>query len=172
MKTWTGVRFRVNLPANRRAVAQLGRAPASGAGGPGFKSLQPDCLFHGNVLKQGMRTKWLFALLLILTLTVEKVHASGEIPENLKGICLYAPDPEFPMDLVRRGVRGKGVFRVTIDRSTGKVTEVKVIRSTPYQILNELAAKSLLQWRFKPGTIAGFEIPITFEVTGFSRVLH
>ncbi len=25
-----------------RAVAQLGRAPASGAGGPGFKSLQPD----------------------------------------------------------------------------------------------------------------------------------
>ena len=27
-----------------RAVAQLGRAPASGAGGPGFKSLQPDFL--------------------------------------------------------------------------------------------------------------------------------
>ena len=27
-----------------RAVAQLGRAPASGAGGPGFKSLQPDVL--------------------------------------------------------------------------------------------------------------------------------
>src|SRR3954466_4934955 len=25
-----------------RAVAQLGRAPVSGAGGPGFKSLQPD----------------------------------------------------------------------------------------------------------------------------------
>ena len=30
-----------------RAVAQLGRAPASGAGGPGFKSLQPDVLFGG-----------------------------------------------------------------------------------------------------------------------------
>src|SRR5437762_13848833 len=28
-----------------RAVAQLGRAPASGAGGPGFKSLQPDVPF-------------------------------------------------------------------------------------------------------------------------------
>ena len=119
-----------------------------------------------------MRTNWLLALVLILTLTVQRGYATGEIPQNLKGICLYAPDSEFPMDLVRRGVRGKGIFRVTIDRNTGKVTEVKVIRSTPYQILNELAAKSLLQWRFTPGTIIGFEIPITFEVTGFSRVLH
>src|SRR5450432_454159 len=33
----------VGVPRNR-AVAQLGRAPASGAGGPGFKSLQPDSL--------------------------------------------------------------------------------------------------------------------------------
>ncbi len=41
--------------AKVRAVAQLGRAPASGAGGPGFKSLQPDFFispfFDGGELK-------------------------------------------------------------------------------------------------------------------------
>ena len=38
-------RCRKVAAARIRAVAQLGRAPASGAGGPGFKSLQPDVLF-------------------------------------------------------------------------------------------------------------------------------
>jgi hypothetical protein len=36
------VATRVARGVEFRAVAQLGRAPASGAGGPGFKSLQPD----------------------------------------------------------------------------------------------------------------------------------
>ena len=36
------IAIRITRGLEFRAVAQLGRAPASGAGGPGFKSRQPD----------------------------------------------------------------------------------------------------------------------------------
>jgi hypothetical protein len=43
--------LRILLAIEVRAVAQLGRAPASGAGGRGFKSHQPDKIASTKVLK-------------------------------------------------------------------------------------------------------------------------
>jgi TonB family protein len=96
----------------------------------------------------------------------------GEIPKKFQGILLYAPYPKYPVDLVRRGIRGHGLFRLSFDSKTGRVTEVKVLNSTGYVILNELAAKALLQWRTRPGVISSLRVPITFLPAGFTRVVH
>ena len=90
----------------------------------------------------------------------------------MKGIGLYMPDPDYPPNLYHRGIAGRGVFRLTIDVKTGRVSEVKVLRSTGYQILNELAAKAFLQWRFQPGTIDHYQLSYTFGVIGGTYDRH
>jgi TonB family protein len=96
----------------------------------------------------------------------------NEIPSALKNVCIYAPEPDYPPAVYRRGISGKGIFRVTVDAKTGRVSEVKVVRTTGYQILNELAAKAFLQWRFKPGLGGSFQISYDFHVLGGVRELH
>jgi TonB family protein len=81
-------------------------------------------------------------------------------------------DPEFPPDVVLRGASGEGVFRLTLNPKSGKVNEVKIAKSCGYKILNELAAKALLQWQFRPGTSGPVEVPVQFYVHGGGRVLH
>jgi TonB family protein len=71
-----------------------------------------------------------------------------------------------------RGVRGIGTYRLSIDPKTGTVTEVKVLKHARFAILDQLAAKAFLQWRFRPGTITQTTIEYEFSVTGFSRQVH
>ena len=81
-------------------------------------------------------------------------------------------DPEYPPGFVVHGAAGKGVFRLTINPKSGLVDEVKIIKSCGFQTLNELAAKALLQWQFKPGTRGPVEVPVEFYIHGGGRVLH
>ncbi len=81
-------------------------------------------------------------------------------------------EPEYPPDVVLRHVDGRGLFRLTINPRSGEVDEIKIVKSCGYKILNELAAKALLQWRFQPGTRGPVEVPVEFYVHGGSRVLH
>lgn len=92
---------------------------------------------------------------------------TGKPPGLIKKV-----DPEYPSDVVLRGVDGKGVFRLTINPRSGEVDEVKIVKSCGYKILNELAAKAFLQWRFQPGTRGPVEVPVEFYVHGGGRVLH
>jgi len=94
------------------------------------------------------------------------------MPTDLRKLLLYGPEPEYPNALVNKGIGGEGRFRLTVDPRTGQVTEVKVLRSTGHRILNELAAKAFLQWRFRPGTTAGGAITYDFHVIGYGRELH
>ncbi len=81
-------------------------------------------------------------------------------------------EPEFPPNVVLRHVSGRGLFRLTISPGKGEVDEVKIVNSCGYKILNELAAKALLQWRFQPGTRGPVEVPVEFYVRGGGRILH
>jgi TonB family protein len=81
-------------------------------------------------------------------------------------------EPEYPPDVVLRHADGRGLFRLTVNPRSGEVDEVKIVKSCGYKILNELAAKALLQWRFQPGTRGPVEVPVEFYVHGGSRVLH
>lgn len=81
-------------------------------------------------------------------------------------------EPEFPPNIVLRHVSGKGLFRLTINPGNGEVNEVKIVNSCGYKVLNELAAKALLQWRFQPGTRGPVNVPVEFYVRGGGRILH
>jgi TonB family protein len=81
-------------------------------------------------------------------------------------------EPEYPTEVVLRHVSGAGRFRLTINPGNGEVDQVKIVNSCGYKVLNELAAKALLQWRFQPGTRGPVEVPVDFYVHGGSRVLH
>jgi hypothetical protein len=95
-----------------------------------------------------------------------------DIPDKLKSVCLYGPYPTYPKDVIRTGAGGKGLFRLTIDPKTGRVTEVKVLKHLSLVLLDELSAKAFLQWRFKPGTITSATIPIEFHAWGYTHVYH
>jgi len=119
------------------------------------------------------RLQILAGLFLALALCPSPCPAyQNDIPENLRSVLLYAPDPDYPNSIARYGIRGSGLFRITINEKTGTVSEVKVLKSTGHVILNELAAKAFLQWRFKPGTKGHMDVPMTFDVSGFGRTLH
>jgi TonB family protein len=81
-------------------------------------------------------------------------------------------EPEYPMGYVIHGAKGKGRFRLTINAKSGLVDEVKILQSTGYRQLNELAVKALLQWTFRPGTPSPVEVPVEFDIQGGNRILH
>ena len=81
-------------------------------------------------------------------------------------------EPEYPMGYVIHGAKGRGRYRLTINTKSGLVDEVKIIQSTGYRELNELAVKALLQWQFKPGTPSPVEVPVEFSIQGGNRILH
>jgi len=81
-------------------------------------------------------------------------------------------EPEYPISMVVHGAKGRGVFRLTINPKSGLVDECKIVKSTGYKDLNELAAKALLQWQFHPGTRSPIEVPVEFDIQGGNRILH
>ena len=80
-------------------------------------------------------------------------------------------EPEYPIGFVIHGAKGKGRFRLKLDK-TGQVDEVKVVQSIGYPDLNKLAVKALLQWQFRPGTASPIEVPVEFDIQGGNRILH
>jgi TonB family protein len=90
---------------------------------------------------------------------------------NWQGLVKFV-HPEYPPSLWRQSVTGKGVFLLKIDTKTGDVTEVKVLQSTGYTILNELAVKAFLQCKFKPGGRPDIKVWWEFSRHGYSRALH
>jgi|ERR1700693_2329710 len=98
---------------------------------------------------------------------VEPQVTTGSPPGLIKKI-----EPEYPIGFVMHGAKGRGRFRLTINSHSGLVDEVKILQSTGYTELNELAVKALLQWQFKPGTLSPVEVPVEFYIQGGNRILH
>ena len=98
---------------------------------------------------------------------VEPLVTTGAPPGLIKKI-----EPEYPIGFVTHGAKGRGRFRLMINSKSGLVDEVKILQSTGYRELNELAVKALLQWQFKPGTASPVEVPVEFSIQGGNRILH
>jgi TonB family protein len=95
-----------------------------------------------------------------------------ELSPELRAVVLYAPQPDYPRVLAERGVRGWGKYRLIINPKTGTVTELKVLKHARFAVLDELAAKAFLQWRFRPGTITETRFDFEFSATGYGRHVH
>ncbi|MGZ4982890.1 MAG: energy transducer TonB [Chthoniobacterales bacterium] len=71
---------------------------------------------------------------------------------------------EYPFEARRWHITGKGLFRVTIDATTGYVTRVAVLHSTGNRGLDQSAVAGLRQCQWKPGKWKEIDIPVDFTL--------
>ena len=79
---------------------------------------------------------------------------------------VHVVSPRYPHELGRSRIGGTGVFRMTIDSKSGKVTDVAIVKSTGQDALDREARIALRQWRFKPGKLTTADQEITFQASG------
>lgn len=82
-------------------------------------------------------------------------------------IAIAAPRPEYPYEARSRHITGSGVVVLTINPSTGLVTDAVMTQSTGSPILDNSALAAFRRWQFKPGHYSPkLKMPINFTMTG------
>ena len=82
-------------------------------------------------------------------------------------MVVYAPKPNYPEPARRHRQMGKGVFVLNVNVNTGRVTSIKIEQRIGYQILDNACLRTLINWQFKPNTVAKVRIPVTFVIGGY-----
>jgi TonB family protein len=114
-----------------------------------------------------MRIWWGTTLLLSYVVQVAAQHSIGYVDANRsewKKDLDYIEAPAYPAVAKRWHVQGAGIFRVSIDITTGRVTDVSVLKSTGYGVLDGSAIRTLKLWRWKPGRSRRVNVPISFKL--------
>jgi TonB family protein len=77
--------------------------------------------------------------------------------------------PVYPKNLRERDVEGKVILKILIDKE-GKVKEIQIFESSGYETFDQIALKSVRQWRFKAARKGNQQreswvlIPINFQI--------
>jgi len=87
---------------------------------------------------------------------------------SVKAMVTYAPRPVYPYEARRQRVTGSGVALLTVDQTSGTVTDVLMAQSCGNAILDKSTLDSLRRWRFKPGSVSKVHVPITYTLMGVS----
>jgi protein TonB len=87
---------------------------------------------------------------------------------SVKAMVAYAPRPVYPYEARRQRVTGSGVAFLTVDQTLGTVTDVLMAQSCGNAILDNSTLDALRRWRFKPGSAARVQVPITYTFVGVS----
>jgi TonB family protein len=103
--------------------------------------------FPSAVDAQGVRHYW-------------REHGSKNPPWF--GDIIKKVSPRYPSEARSQHMAGTGLFRLTLDMSTGSVAKVTVIKSTGKSILDNSAIDAFRQCRWKPGKWKEIEIPVVF----------
>lgn len=117
--------------------------------------------------------RYLLAVLLLTFVWANHAQAAGEKPKflkldarNIRAVVVSGVQPEYPYEARLNHIIGSGVVLIRIDRATGTVASCEMAPSTGSLLLDESALQAFRLWRFKPGTVSGVLIPITFTMTG------
>ena len=87
---------------------------------------------------------------------------------SVKAMVAYAPRPIYPYEARRQRVTGSGVALLTVDQTSGTVTDVLMTQSCGNTILDNSTLDALRRWRFKPGSVSKVQVPITYTLMGAS----
>jgi TonB family protein len=87
---------------------------------------------------------------------------------SVKALVMYAPRPVYPYEARRQRTTGSGMALLTVDPTSGEVTAVRMVQSCGSVILDNSTLDGFRRWRFKPGTAASVQVPITYTLTGAS----
>ena len=86
-----------------------------------------------------------------------------------KAVAIFAPKPEYPYEARSRHVTGSGVALLSVDTSSGNVTDASMAQSIGNPILDNSTISTFRRWRFQPGKCAPkVKVPITYTMTGAS----
>ena len=78
-------------------------------------------------------------------------------------ITISQPMPGYPAGARSAGMKGEGVFVMSVNTRTGEVEKVDVYRSTGFRALDIEAIRALRRWRFRPGlSYPRIRLPINF----------
>ncbi len=77
-------------------------------------------------------------------------------------------DKPAPAKSVRsqKSFTSSGIATVEVDYRTGRVTAVRISKSSGSPILDDAAVNGLRKAKFKPATISPVKMPFTFTLTG------
>jgi TonB family protein len=86
-----------------------------------------------------------------------------------KAVAIFAPKPDYPYEARSRHVTGSGVALLSVDTSSGNVTDASMAQSIGNPILDNSTVSTFRRWRFQPGKCAPkVKVPITYTMTGAS----
>lgn len=85
-----------------------------------------------------------------------------------KAMVAYAPRPIYPYEARRQRLTGSGMALLTVERTSGVVTDVIMTQSSGSAILDNSTLDALRRWRFKPASVARVRVPITYTLMGAS----
>jgi TonB family protein len=74
--------------------------------------------------------------------------------------------------LARRGMHGKVVCQLIVNKNNGEVTEVKVLKRSRFQQLDAACVMAGFNWKFRPGTVSQVTIPFELELRGYAKEIH
>jgi TonB family protein len=100
------------------------------------------------------------------TLQPEAMSISAPVPMSLsvaQSMATNAPLPGYSYEAKRRNLTGNGVCVMTVETTTGRVTNAMMYQSTGNAILDNLTIQTFKSWRFKPGTVSQVRVPISYE---------
>ena len=90
--------------------------------------------------------------------------ASREFDAKVKTVFIAAPRPYYPYEARRSRITGSGLLRIYVDE-TGKVAQVKVLKSTGNRYLDDAGLTAFRQWRAKPGNRREVDMPLVFVLS-------
>lgn len=113
------------------------------------------------------RTAVILASLLLLTtagsISIAASHPDAEASyDDIRKDILYGALPQYPYIARLKGHDGYGRYRLSIDRETGLVTSVEIVKTTTHQELDDCAVKAFRKWRFRPHTVKAVVVPANF----------
>ena len=110
-----------------------------------------------------MRPVLLLSLLVVVSALCADVreYRRGE----WKSVITAHPRPDYPVAARRTGLQGQGYFRLYFGRD-GRVTNIKVLKSTGHQMLDDAAMAGFIQWHAKPGPRRELDTPIAYVLSG------
>ena len=87
---------------------------------------------------------------------------------SVKAMVACAPRPVYPYEARRQRMTGSGVALLTVDQTSGTVTNVLMAQSCGNAILDNSTLDALRRWRFKPVSVSRVQVPITYTLMGVS----
>jgi periplasmic protein TonB len=83
-----------------------------------------------------------------------------------KAFAVSAPRPAYPYEARVHHITGSGIVRLEVDPASGQVLNAAVTQSTGSPLLDQSAVGAFRRWKFKTGTPATVQIPVTFTMFG------